>query len=499
MFRLAPLFGNGAVLARNKEIRVFGTAEDGTKLRASLADASGKVLADAVCMARDGRFLLQLAPQAAQTGCVLTITNGKDTVTSTDVAIGEVYFAGGQSNMELELQNADEGPELIEKHSDPELRYFNVPKKSVWNEDAAQAEAWSHWESIRPGYGKDMSAAAYFFAVKLRAKLGVPVGIIDCYWGGTSVTCWMDEVALRRTAEGQRYMAEYADRCGGKTMEQYLEEEASFNQYCAEWNQKADALRKENPDITWPEINGKIGPMQWNPPVGPGSPYRPAGLAETMLKRVAPAALTGFLFYQGEEDAWRSDCYDELLVSAVKRWRELFRDETLPFLNVQLPMWIASDGVEDGCWGRMRHMQERAWKQLRNSGMAVTIDCGEFDNIHPTDKRTVGERLCEQALMVVYGERGLESPRAIGKYTEGDSLTVILTAPVTARGKETLLEIAGEDNRYARAEVAVEGDKLRLTSAEVPHPVAARYAYVNWGKVQLYGENGLPLSPFILE
>ncbi len=499
MFRLAPLFGSGAVLARNKEIRVFGTAEDGTALRASLADASGKVLAEAACTARDGRFLLRLAPQGAQTGCVLTVTDGAETVESADVAIGEVYLAGGQSNMELELQNADEGPALIEKHLDPDLRYLNVPKKSIWNEDAMQAEAWSHWESIRPGYGRDMSAAAYFFAVKLRAKLGVPVGIIDCYWGGTSVTCWMDEVALRRTAEGQRYMAEYAERCGGKTMAQYLAEEAAFNQYCTEWNQKADALRRENPDITWPEVNGILGQMQWNPPVGPGSPFRPAGLVETMLKRVVPATLTGFLFYQGEEDAWRSDCYDELLVSAVKRWRELFQDEELPFLNVQLPMWIASDGVEDGCWGRMRHMQERAWKQLRNSGMAVIIDCGEFDNIHPTDKRTVGERLCEQALTVVYGEQGQESPRATGKYTQGGTLTVTLSAPVTARGEETLLEIAGEDGRYARADAAVEGDRLRLTSPEVPNPVAARYAYVNWGRVQLFGENGLPLAPFILE
>ena len=499
MFKLAPLFGSGAVLARNKEIRIFGTAEDGTKLRAALTDASGKVLTEAIDAARDGRFLLQLAPQSAQTGCVLTVTDGAETVTSTDIAIGEVYFAGGQSNMELELQNADEGTQLIEKHLDPDLRYFNVPKKPVWNEDAVQAEAQSHWESIRPGYGKDMSAVAYFFAVKLRAKLNVPVGIIDCYWGGTSVTCWMDEVALRRTAEGQRYMTEYADRSGGKTMEQYLEEEAAFNQYCAEWNQKADALRKEKPDITWPEINGKIGPMQWNPPVGPGAPYRPAGLVETMLKRVVPATLTGFLFYQGEEDACRTDCYDELLVSAVKRWRELFRDEELPFLNVQLPMWIAADGVEDGCWGRMRHMQERAWKQLRNSGMAVIIDCGEFDNIHPTDKRTVGERLFEQALTVVYGGKGLESPRATGKYTQGGTLTVTLTAPVTARGEETLLEIASQDRRYVRADAIVEGDKLRLTSPDVPNPVAARYAYVNWGKVQLFGENGLPLAPFVLE
>lgn len=499
MFTLAPLFGNDAVLARDKEIRVFGAADDGVTMRATLKDAFGITLAEASCAAEGGRFLLRLKPQPAQTGCSLTVTDGVESVMSSDIAIGEVYLAGGQSNMELELQNADEGPELIGKHLDHDLRYFNVPKKPVWDESAVEAEAQSHWESIRPGYGKDMSAVAYFFAVKLRKKLGVPVGIIDCYWGGTSITCWMDEVALRRTAEGQRYLDEYAQRSGDKTMEQYLAEEKAFGEYCEDWNRKADDLRKEKPDITWPEINGILGQMQWNPPVGPGAPYRPAGLVETMLKRVVPATLTGMLYYQGEEDSGRSSCYDELLVSAVKRWRELFMDEELPFLNVQLPMWIASDGVEDGCWGRLRHAQERAWKLLRHSGLAVIIDCGEFDNIHPTDKRTPGERLCEQALTVIYGEKGQESPRATGKYAEGGVLTVTLTAPVTARGEETLLEIAGQDGRYVKAAVTVEGDRLRLTAPEVARPVAARYAHVNWGKVQLFGENGLPLAPFILE
>ena len=499
MFKLAPLFGTGAVLARDKEIRVFGAADDGAVLTAVLTGADGATLAQAVCTAAEGRFLLRLAPQQARTGCKLTVTDGRETVTSENIAIGEVYLAGGQSNMELELQNADEGPDLIKTHLDADLRYFNVPKKPIWNDDAVQAEAESHWESIRPGYGKDMSAVAYFFAAKLRQKLGVPVGVIDCYWGGTSITCWMDEVALKRTAEGQRYVAEYAERCGDKTMEQYLEEEAAFARSCDEWNRKADALRRENPDITWPEINGKIGPMVWNPPVGPGAPYRPGGLVETMLKRVVPATLTGMLYYQGEEDTWRSSCYEVLLVSAVKRWRELFQDEELPFLNVQLPMWIAADGVEDGLWPRLRHAQERAWKLLRHSGLAVTIDCGEFDNIHPTDKRTVGERLYEQALSVIYGERGKESPRATGKYTEGDVLTVTLTAPVTARGEGTLLEIAGQDGHYVRASVTIADTQLRLSAPEAPHPVAARYAHVNWGKVQLFGENGLPLAPFILE
>lgn len=498
MLKLAPLFGPGAVLAREKEIRIFGWAEDGRVVTARLSDASGQTLGEAVCRAEQGRFLLALPPQEAGTGRVLTVTDGTDTLVSDNVAVGEVYLAGGQSNMELELQNADEGPGLIETHLDPDLRYFNVPKRAVWNDEAVQAENASHWESVRPGWAKDMSAVAYFFAVKLRKKLGVPVGIIDCYWGGTSITCWMDETALRRTAEGQRYLDEYAEKSAGKTMEQYLAEEAAFQAYCNDYWRKTDELKKANPGIAWPEITEKLGPMQWNPPIGPGAPYRPAGLCETMLRRVVPATLTGALYYQGEEDSWRSTCYDELLVSLVQRWREFFRDEELPFLNVQLPMWIAADGVEDGVWPRTRHAQERAWKRLRNTGLAVLIDCGEFDNIHPTDKRTVGERLYEQALTVVYGEPGQVSPRATGKYVLGGTLIVTLTAPVVARGEAALLEIAGQDGRYYPAKAVIDGATLRLTAPEVPHPVSARYAHVNWGKVTLFGENGLPLAPFIL-
>lgn len=501
MFKLAPLFGNGAVLVRGKEIRIFGTAEDGSRLTCELAAADGSLLAKASCTAADGRFLFRLPPQQAATGCTLSVNDGTMLIISGNVAIGEVYFAAGQSNMELELQNADEGKALIAAHEDPDLRYFNVPKKSLWNDDAIQAEGWSHWEAIRPGYGKDMSAVAYFFAVKLRAKLGVPVGVIDCYWGGTSVTCWMDEACLRSTAEGTRYLTDYAAQVGEKTLEQWQAEEDAFQAEMAEWNGKVSALKEENPAITWPEIVVSAGECPWHPPVGLGSPYRPGGLVETMTKRVAPVAVTAILYYQGEEDAWRTDCYDVLLASYVRQMRELLMDDALPFLNVQLPVFInASDKVDDHKWGDLRHAQELVYRQVANTGLACIIDCGEFDNIHPTDKRTPGERLFEQAMTVVYGEKGEKSPMATGKYTVGNTLTVTLDAPVAVtREGDECAEIAGADGVWHVAAIAADGDKLRLTSAEVPEPVAARYAHANWCKVRLFGENGLPLAPFILK
>ena len=343
-FKLAPLFGSGAVLCRRKEVRVWGTAADGQTVTGRVTTADGLILSEGICTARDGRFLLHLPPMEQATSCTLTVTCGAETCTSTDISIGEVYLASGQSNMELELQNADEGQDLIAAHDDPLVHYFNVPKKSVWDDDAIAAEAASHWERVRPGYARDMSAVAYFFARKLARTIDCPIGIIDCYWGGTSVTCWMDKEALEATAEGQRYITRYREQGGDKPFDQWRQEEDAFWVEMNAWNAHVAQLKKDNPGISWPEINETVGPCPWHPPVGPGSPYRPGGLIETMTKRVVPATLTGILYYQGEDDTAKTEHYDVLLTAMVMRLRQLFRDDSLPFLNVPPATRISTTG-----------------------------------------------------------------------------------------------------------------------------------------------------------
>ena len=268
-----------------------------------------------------------------------------------------------------------------------------------------------------------------------------------------------------------------------------------------EWNGKVARLKETRPDVTWPEINEICGACPWNPPVVAGSPFRPAGLGETMTKRVAPAMLTGIIYYQGEEDAWRTEHYEVLLASYIQRMRELFGDDELPFLNVQLPIFInATDKEDNRQWGLLRHAQELVYKQVRHTGLACIIDSGEFDNIHPTDKRTPGERLYEQALRVVYGLPGEKSPMATGKYTVGNVLTVTLDAPVrVTREGDVCAEVAGMDGVWHKAVAVAEGKLLHLASEEVAEPVYARYAYYNWCKVRIFGKNGLPLAPFVLD
>lgn len=501
MFKPAAIFSDHMVLCHDREVRIFGYADTGKTISAGIDNCRGECIAQGSGIAREERFLLRLPPLPVQTGCCLRISDGRKTIRIEDVAIGEVFLAGGQSNMELELQNADEGLELLALHNDPDLRFFNVPKQPVWNEQAQQAEEQSHWAVVHPGECRDVSAVAYFCSLRLRKEKNIPVGVIDCYWGGTSASCWMDEEALLRTKAGQYYLSAYEAMYGHKTEMQFDMEAEQYQRSLDEYAQRVNAIKAEKPDVSPSELNELAGAYPWPPPAGCKSPYRPAGLVETMLKRVVPYTLTAFLFYQGEEDSSRPSFYEELLTSMIIRWRELFMDEDLPFIIVQLPMFISKGIQDDRTWAVIRQAQHRVWRTLRNTGLAILIDCGEFDNIHPTDKRTPGERLYNEVLRVVYGDNDAPaSPRAIQKYTEKNSIVVSLSQKVIEKnGEADLFEIAGDDGRFYPANVQLYGDRLILTAEEVDYPTKTRYAWVNYGVVHLFGENGLPLAPFLLE
>ena len=497
MLELASLFTDGAVLCREREIRIFGRADSGAEVTVFLEDSRGNAIAEGTAAAMEGKFLVCLPPQRAQTGCRLAILSGGERAEAKDIAIGDVYLAGGQSNMELELRNAKGGTEQV--RDDGLLRFFNVPRKAYVCEEQRQAVRETRWHAVDRETAGYNSAAASIFGETMRKKHPeIPVGIIGCYWGGTSVTCWMDEDTLRSVSEGIRYLEENEARCAGKTMEAYLADEKAFQQGMDDWERKAEEIRKERPDTSNEEIVKILGPFPWNPPAGPGSPFRPAGLAESMLKAIAPATMTAVLYYQGEEDTWRTEQYDLLMTAMIRYWRKLFRNAELPFLFVQLPMWLDYGAKATFTWARTRLAQAAVRDSVRNTGMICLLDQGEYGNIHPTDKVPVGLRLAELAGKVLYGE-GEESPRAAGRWVHGNVMTVLLTQTVHTPDGEAprLLEIAGEDGVFVPAEGEAGEGVLRIRSDRVKRPAAARYAWTDWSdKVNLFGENGLPLEPF---
>ena len=498
MLEAASLFTDGAVLCRETEIRIFGQT-DRAAVTARLRDDRGELLAEGTADTAEGRFVICLPPQQARTGCCLELEAETDRITAADIAIGDVYLAGGQSNMEMELRNAAGGTEQVRE--DAWLRFYNVPKKPLVNEEQRQAVRSTRWQPVTRENAGFNSAAAMYFGMSMRRKHPeIPVGIIGCYWGGTSVTCWMDQETLRSLAEGVRYLEEYDARCGGKTMEAYLAEEAEAQRKIDEWERKAGAYRSANPGASEQDVTKACGLYPWNPPAGPGSPFRPAGLAESMLREVFPAALTAVLFYQGEEDTWKTVHYDLLLEAMIRTWRKGFRNPELPFLFVQLPMWIQYDGEDTFTWAQTRLAQAAVRDRGRNTGMICLLDEGEYGNIHPLNKQPVGERLAELAGKMLYGE-GEEAPRAAGRKTEGAAIIVRMTGPLRTRdGKApALLEIAGADGHFVPARGEIRGCELRISAESVSRPVSVRYGWTDWSdRVNLCGENGLPAEPFLL-
>ncbi len=500
MFTVSPLFGDHAILPMFKELRIFGTADEDEIIRAVITDERGTITGQGESAARRGRFLIHLPPQRLSNTLTLTLTGNGQTCTFTDLRVGWVFMAGGQSNMEYALWNATMGQDFIKSHDDPDLRYFNVPHVSVLDAKGLAEHENARWQRIAPHGGGDMSAVAYFFARMIRAKTGVPVGIVGCNWGGTSILSWMDETAIARSAHAKQAAADYEREHGHITLDEWQEKQAAFQHDMDVWNGKVARIKEANPGIEWAEVEKQAGVCPWNPPPGPGSPYRPGQLAKTMVETIVPMALSGILFYQGESDVERAEQYGDLLIGLVTRWRELFADGELPFYNVQLPMFIDAGAQDDHRWAILRNQQEKAWHALRNSYLAVLLDDGEYGNIHPVDKTKPGERLA-RLFLDGFEHRQPSQPWARRKSTTGHVLTVELTGPVEARrGEPDLFEVAGEDGVWYPAKAELDWNRVHLSAEGVAYPVKARYAWVNYAAVHVFGRNdGLPLAPFVLE
>lgn len=500
-FRVASVFSDRMVLQRQKNIHVFGEGVDGCRVFVRLTLADGSELT-ARAVAKDGRWLAVLPPAQVQTGCTLTVESETGECRRfSQVAIGEVWLAGGQSNMELELQNCAGGQQTLAQEPPGDIRFYYTPKSSYMDRGFYEAEEASRWETFGPESARCWSAVGYYFAERLaQAFPGIPLGILGCNWGGTSASAWMSRDALLEDRDLASYVREYEAACAGISVE---EQERAYDEYLAfhtQWDRQCVQLYIDDPAIEWSEVERILGKCQWPGPMNCKNPFRPGGLYETMLLRVCPYSMRGFLFYQGESDDHKPQLYYRLLTRMIRQWREDFLDPEMPFLMVQLTMHRYKQDPDFGNWPLIRQAQMDVYRTVKNTGIAVIIDRGEFNNIHPLDKRTVGIRLALQALAQVYGMLPLE--QAFGPVYERCEFTpdaLVLRFRYAREGfvgEVSGFEIAGEDGRYVPARVAVEGDSLRLWADGLSWPRYARYLWTNYGPVTFFGANGLPVAPF---
>lgn len=492
--KLAPLFVDGAVLQRDMAVPVWGTAEVGEKVTVTFADQTLQTIAD-----DQGLWRVHLDPLTASAQSrVLTVT-GKDATTPLqvqNVLVGEVWFCSGQSNMEWVVQRSMNAAEELAAAEYPHIRHFRVsraasdkplPMRSAgtWT----PARAGTDHAGDKPTSVRVFSAVAYFFARDLHRELGVPVGVINSSYGGTMIEAWMPRETMQATPHWPAILERH---------------EARVSEYPGRVERHQQQLQAYETALAEAKAAGTKPPAKPRAPEGPLGRQMPSSLYNGMVTPVLPYAVRGVLWYQGESNASRHDEYPALIKGLIQRWRQDFERDDLPFYFVQIANFRVHADKTARQWAFQREAQLAAL-DLPHTGVAVTIDVGDPGNVHPANKQAVGHRLALLALSRIYG-KDVQAQGPTFKDATFENGQVIL-AFEHARGLELrevkvddrhvdAFELAGADRVFHSANAKVEGERVVVSSPEVPQPVAVRYAWHNTPAAPLYNGAGMPALPF---
>jgi sialate O-acetylesterase len=476
--QLPSLFGDNMVLQQGVKARVWGKADPGEKVTVGLDRKKATATAD-----EKGNWAVKLGPLKSGGPFVLTIT-GKNTIALKNVLVGEVWVCSGQSNMQWAVnQSADAEREIAEANY-PKIRLFSVPRTVA---DIPQDSVVGAWAECSPQTVPGFSAVGYFFGREIHKALkGVPVGLIHSSWGGTPAEAWTSLPTLEAEPDFKPLLDWWN--------EELAKSDAQMKDYekkMSDWKQAAEAAR----------ARGEQPPNQPQSPTDQRkSSNRPANLYNAMIAPLAPFAIRGAIWYQGESNATQAYQYRNLFPTMIRDWRRAWGEGDFPFLFVQLANF-RNNWTDPRSWAELREAQLMTLS-LRNTGMAVAIDIGDSLDIHPKNKQEVGRRLALAARAMVHGERvSYSGPIYKSMSIKGDAIR--LRFAHVGRGlfakREPLKSfvIAGKDRRFVWADTEIKGKTVVVRSKYVPHPVAVRYAW--WDDpvgCNLYNADGLPASPF---
>jgi len=483
MLKVAAVFSDHMVLQRQRPVAVFGEADD-------LVTATLDVVRTEALPVL-GRFKLTLPPMPAGGPYELKLTCGDETVTFTDVMVGEVWLCGGQSNMEFLLKDGKGGAAEAAVAEDAGLRFYTVNEEADVDAAMLERERATSWKPLAPGTCGDVSAVAYYAGRRLREALGVPVGMLICCVGGTEVSNWISADTLAALPEGRAALASFEKSVEGVDDAAFARDNARYYADVDRWVAGADAMRRENPDVRASAIVAQIGDFPWPPPTGRGMMRRPGNLWRTMTSRITPYGARGLLWYQGETDSGHPETYPALFTAMIGDWRKGFENDALWVVAAQLPNFGADPAAEN--WPGIRAAQKQVCDTVRGCALACLLDCGETGDIHPWDKREPGRRMANLALKHAYGQQiDAEAPVLQQVRREGSALRLTFTEALDAvRGEGRSLTVNG-----GAAVAWVEGGELIV---EAPTPAKVAYAIENDPAACLFGINGLPAFPFEIE
>jgi sialate O-acetylesterase len=452
---LPRVFSDNAVLQREVPVPIWGKADAGEIVTVHFGAQKKSVTADAA-----GRWRVTLDPLPVSNEPAELRVVASNTITLRKVLVGDVWLCSGQSNMEYPMKRPEKyrGPpagepdpanDALKVADHPGIRLFKVQK--VLSPDDVTTTGWQlcGGESL-----EKFSAAAFFFARSIQSEVRVPIGLIDSSWGGSRIELWTP----------------------------------------------ADAYAKhpafKNAPTTRPlYIDG-----------APAGKYY-----DRMIKPLAPFALRGFLWYQGESNliALDFETYDSKCEALIQSWRSAWGNDKLPFYFVQLAPYAYANRKQDRpiapeMLGEFRELQTKTLR-VPHTGMVVTTDLVEhLGDIHPCNKWEVGRRLALVALADTYGRKDVVASGPTMKSVEfADNRAVVrfesVASGIAARDGKPLtgFELAGEDGAFKPATAVVRGvDSLEVTSADVPKPRSIRFAWHERSQPNLVGGTGLPAVPF---
>ena len=473
---LPSIIGSNMVLQQKTASAIWGKANPGEQVwvKGSWNDA----VAVRTVTDQNGRWMVKVKTPPAGGPFSLTI-KGNNTLELKNIMSGEVWIAGGQSNMYMplkgftELEQVDGSAEEIAGANFPNIRLFNIQPDSVLikNLEEPQFTCPGAWESCSPATVENFSAVAYIFGKEIHQSMHVPVGIIQASVDGTYLETWVKSSDIENDPE--------------------------FRKINPAFDATKESWEEQNPSL---ELSYMLLDFQ-----------RSGRLFNGIIAPLAPFTIKGAIWYQGESNAGRGEQYQRLFPTLIQSWRANWDQGDFPFYFVQLANFNGKSPNMEITYQKPAAPQAHPWAELReaqfmalavtNTGMAVTIDLGEANKIHPANKIDVGKRLSRWALAKDYEQETVYSgPLYKSMQIEGNKIRISFDhtdGGLIAKG--TNLEgfaIAADDQNFVWADAVIEGDTVVVSNPAIGNPVAVRYAWEFFPICNLYNRAMLPASPF---
>ena len=475
---LPKIISDHMVIQRDLPVHIWGRATPGEQVSVTFRGETTVVTTNPL-----GRWNAYLKPGAAGGSFEMTVKaaggpadpDPSPAVVIHDILVGDLWVASGQSNMEFELSRAATAATDVPNAGNPRIRLLIVKKLAAdYPQDNVNTDGWA---ASTPETAKDFSAVAWYFAREIEQKEHVPVGVIDSTWGGTVAESW-----VRLTALGEDAALNPLFASRGKMLDKASDTEAEIKD---QERQQDEARAAGKPVPEFP----------WHPPL---QSWGPGLLWNGMIAPLTPLPIRGAIWYQGESTSAleRFPIYNRVMRALIEDWRRQWGVGAFPFLYVQISNF-RSTPLED--WANLRQQQVETLG-LRNTAMAVTIDIGNPDDVHPTDKLDVGHRLALAARHLSYGEDvEYRGPMFRQATPEGAAIRAWFDhgKGLTAKGGEvTGFEVAGADGKFSPATAKIDGETVVASSPNVATPVYVRYGWANSPQCNLFNGEGLPASPF---